>query len=850
MSACGVSIFSDNLSGQTANVTFFPCSGGTIDLGTQAFPFSYITDYWYGTYDCYVPTYAYTYTISIPCPSPTPTPTQTQTPGLTPTPTETVTPTQTPTPSVTEGLTPTATETPTQTPTNTETVTPTPSITASVTPTVTEGLTPTATETPTQTPTPTQTQTPTSINYVFELIYGSNPNEACSGVDTAYYGSRSGGPTLEVSEILYTNVDVTTPAPDGYYVEGTTIYVVSGGMGEITGKYPNGCLNLVTPTVTQTATNTPTQTPTSSLTATPTMTETPTQTPTPSVTEGLTPTATETQTPTPTNTPTQTLTQTPTQTNTPTVTETQTPTPSITPSLSETPTQTPTTSETPTQTPTTSETPTQTPTNSETPTQTPTSSITPSVSDTPTQTPTVTSTVTPTIGETPTQTPTSSITPSVSETPTQTPTVTNTPTISLTPSITPSAPPVGSKRFDYTFTQFNDVAGYFEVKNTTGSTVYVNTQTGSPWTNTVYVTSGTCPPYQTVIVGNTSSDSNSVALLYQAFVDSGGTLSNFGLSYATPYSASTTGLTSGQLCIKTLPPGYYYSFTGSVANDVQVYTTPVTAGYGTSSGPCGQPLSYSVQSIGPLGVGVQIANNFANGPSLVIPGIGLGPGYFSDGVNVYTISSLGSITVINSISTCPSPTPTPTLTPTNTVTPTNTASNTVTPTTTHTQTPSNTPTHTATPTNTATPTTTHTLTATQTPTPTGQFGFITLSNSNSGVPITGANLSVPGQGNEALARANFVSGTGGFAFIGANGYSIAPGQSATFILYSKTSGNGQLDIYNGSGAPTHAYITLTDSLGVVTCQDTFTHYGGYNSFTGVTLNVSSTIVANISNTPC
>ena len=829
MSACGVSIFSDNLSGQTANVTFFPCSGGTIDLGTQVIPFSYITDYWYGTYDCYVPTYAYTYTITIPCPSPTPTPTQTQTPGLTPTPTETVTPTQTPTPSVTEGLTPTATETPTQTPTNTETVTPTPSITASVTPTVTGGLTPTATETPTQTPTQTITQTPTSINYVFLLSNGSNPNEACLGAETMFYGSRSGGPTLEVSEILYTNETLTTVVPDGYYSDGSTIYIVSGGQGEITSKYNNGCTNLVTPTVTSTATNTPTQTPTSSLTATPTMTETPTQTPTPSVTVGLTPTATETQTPTPTNTPTQTLTQTPTQTNTQTATETQTPTPSITPSLSETPTQTPTTSQTPTQTPTNTETPTQTPTN------TPTETLTP----TPTET----------IPATPTQTPTSSITPSISETPTQTPTTSVTPTISLTPSITPSSAPAGSVRFDYLFTEYSTDFGYFEVKNTTGSTVYVNTNTGSPMSNTVYVTSGTCPPYQTIIVGNISSDPSSVALLYQAWVDSGGTLSNFGLSYATPYSASTSGLTSGQICVKTLPPGYHYSFTGSVANDVQVYTTPVTAGYGTSSGPCGQALSYSIQSIGPLGVGVQIANNFANGPSLVIPGIGLGPGYFSDGVNVYTVSSLGSATVIDSISTCPTSTPTPTVTATHTATPSVTPTNTATPTTTHTQTPSNTPTHTATPTNTATPTTTHTLTATQTPTPTGQFGFITLSNSNSGVPITGANLSVPGQGTEALARANFVSGTGGFAFIGANGYSIVPGQSATFILYSKL-GDGQLDIYNGSGAPTHAYITLTDSLGVVTCQDTFTHYGGYNSFTGVTLNVGSTIVANISNTPC
>ena len=111
--AIGVRILSDNLSGQTTNVTYFPDTGGTIDLGTQVFPFNYISSYYYGTYNCYVPTYDYTYSLDIL--GPTPTPTETETP--TPTPTETETPTPTPT----------ETETPTPTPTNTETTTPTPS---------------------------------------------------------------------------------------------------------------------------------------------------------------------------------------------------------------------------------------------------------------------------------------------------------------------------------------------------------------------------------------------------------------------------------------------------------------------------------------------------------------------------------------------------------------------------------------------------------------------------------------------------------------------------------------------------------------------------------------------------
>lgn len=111
MSDCGVSIFSDNLSGLTANVTFYPCSGGTINLGDQIFPFTYVTDYWYGSYDCYVSTYAYNYIIDVPCP--TPTPTETSTPTPTPTVTESEIPTNTVTPTNTETPTPTNTPTPT-----------------------------------------------------------------------------------------------------------------------------------------------------------------------------------------------------------------------------------------------------------------------------------------------------------------------------------------------------------------------------------------------------------------------------------------------------------------------------------------------------------------------------------------------------------------------------------------------------------------------------------------------------------------------------------------------------------------------------------------------------------------
>jgi hypothetical protein len=159
MSDCGISIFSNNLSGLTANVTFYPCSGGTINLGQQTFPFSYETDYWYGTYDCYVPTYAFNYVLDVPCPTPTPTQTSTQTstptPTLTPTVTQTSTTTVTPTPSVTA----------TQTPTNTQT----PTVTPSVTPTKTTTPTPTRTS---STPTPTPTTVPyIPGNFTFDADY-------------------------------------------------------------------------------------------------------------------------------------------------------------------------------------------------------------------------------------------------------------------------------------------------------------------------------------------------------------------------------------------------------------------------------------------------------------------------------------------------------------------------------------------------------------------------------------------------------------------------------------------------------------------------------------------------------
>jgi hypothetical protein len=141
----GIIISSTNYSGQTGDITFYPSTGGTINLGPQTLPYTYSSDYPYGTYDVYFSSYGNTCSISYLLPSPTPT----------------GTPTNTPTPTETSPVTPTVTETPTSTPTETPTNTPTN--------TVTPTLTITPTETPTNTPTPTPTPQPVT-GYGFNLV--------------------------------------------------------------------------------------------------------------------------------------------------------------------------------------------------------------------------------------------------------------------------------------------------------------------------------------------------------------------------------------------------------------------------------------------------------------------------------------------------------------------------------------------------------------------------------------------------------------------------------------------------------------------------------------------------------
>jgi surface protein len=46
-------IFTDNYSGYSGNITFYPYTGGTINIGLQVLPYDYDTNYYYGIYQIY-----------------------------------------------------------------------------------------------------------------------------------------------------------------------------------------------------------------------------------------------------------------------------------------------------------------------------------------------------------------------------------------------------------------------------------------------------------------------------------------------------------------------------------------------------------------------------------------------------------------------------------------------------------------------------------------------------------------------------------------------------------------------------------------------------------------------------
>ena len=44
-------IFTDNYSGYSGDITFYPYTGGTINVGLQVLPYDYNTNYYYGIYE-------------------------------------------------------------------------------------------------------------------------------------------------------------------------------------------------------------------------------------------------------------------------------------------------------------------------------------------------------------------------------------------------------------------------------------------------------------------------------------------------------------------------------------------------------------------------------------------------------------------------------------------------------------------------------------------------------------------------------------------------------------------------------------------------------------------------------
>jgi len=129
-------IISNNYNGQTAVITYYPDTGGTINIGTVTLPYDYVAPYFYGTYSLFFPAFGSTCTLFVEdescnfllqengdfifqenyykiCIEPI-APTPSITPSVTPTPTPTRTPSVTPsvTPSITPSITPSVTPTP------------------------------------------------------------------------------------------------------------------------------------------------------------------------------------------------------------------------------------------------------------------------------------------------------------------------------------------------------------------------------------------------------------------------------------------------------------------------------------------------------------------------------------------------------------------------------------------------------------------------------------------------------------------------------------------------------------------------------------------------------------------
>ena len=72
--ASTVVIGTRNYSGETAEITFYPETGGTINVGTHVVPYNYSTDYIFGTYELFFSVYNFTCEFTISSSNPIPAP--------------------------------------------------------------------------------------------------------------------------------------------------------------------------------------------------------------------------------------------------------------------------------------------------------------------------------------------------------------------------------------------------------------------------------------------------------------------------------------------------------------------------------------------------------------------------------------------------------------------------------------------------------------------------------------------------------------------------------------------------------------------------------------------------------
>jgi hypothetical protein len=169
-------------------------------------------------------------------------------------------------------LTTTTTTTTTAAPTTTTTTT-----TTTAAPTTT---TTTTTSTTTAAPTTTTTTTTTTLSYVtFTLAYSTiSGAQACSDYPTLnttqYYATA--GSTLTTGTIIFTDIALTTPAPNGFYSNGVNYWNTGAGSGNLQNQV--SCNPTTTTTTTTTTAAPTTTTTTTTTTAAPTTTTTTTTT--------------------------------------------------------------------------------------------------------------------------------------------------------------------------------------------------------------------------------------------------------------------------------------------------------------------------------------------------------------------------------------------------------------------------------------------------------------------------------------------------------------------------------------------------------------------------------------------